>query len=166
MRIYIDDYDVSKLKTKLNNLAENIAKCDTRLYLLSEDGMFYTTNEDIFKVLVEKEDDLIYINNYINNINIVVDNSIEIHNKVYSLPYDHVQFNTVTLTVTLNTCCNVKLVLVGKPKVPSPCQFFKKHTTLKYDYIDIINFYFDTPITDIANDDLKKSIIMFLSLLN
>ena len=84
MRIYIDDYDVSKIKNKLHVFSENIASSKKRLYLLSEDGMIYTNHNKIFKVFVENENDIIHINNYVNNLNIVVDNSIEVHKQVYS----------------------------------------------------------------------------------
>ena len=166
MRIYIDDYDVSKIKNKLHVFSENIASSKKRLYLLSEDGMFYTNHNKIFKVFVENENDIIHINNYVNNLNIVVDNSIEVHKQVYSLPYEHTIFNTITLTITLKQHDNIKLVLFCKPHEPSACKFFKKSVNNNGDGIDIIDFYFETNFKDIANDDLKKSIIMFLSLLN
>lgn len=166
MRIYIDDYDVSKIKNKLHVFSENIASSNKRLYLLSEDGIFYTKHNNIFKVFVENENDIVHINNYVNNLNIVVDNSTEVHKKVYSLPYEHTIFNTITLTIALNHHDNIKLVLFGKPPETSVCKFFKKSANNNGDCIDIIDFYFETNIKDIANEDLKNSIIMFLSLLN
>ena len=82
MRIYIDNYDISKLKTKLNNLEETIVTRSNKLYLLSQDGMFYTQHDQVFQIFVEKEDDNFTINNYVDNINIVVDKSIEVHKNV------------------------------------------------------------------------------------
>ena len=166
MRIYIDNYDISKLKTKLNNLEETLVTRSNKLYLLSEDGMFYTQHGQIFQICVENEDATLTINNYINHINIVVDNSHEVHKTVHSLPYEHTQFNTLTLTVTLKNDDIVQLVLFGKPRVSSGHPFFKKQATGTYDCIDIIDFYFTTAITDITNNDLKKGINEFLLTLN
>jgi hypothetical protein len=150
----------------LNNLEETVVTRSNKLYLLSQDGMFYTQNGQIFRIVTENEDDILTINNYVNHINIVVDNSHEVHKNVHSLPYEHTQFNTLTLTVTLKNNDDVQLVLFGKPKVSSVHPFFKKHTTGTYDCIDIIDFYFTTDITDITNGDLKKSINEFLLALN
>ena len=177
MRIYIDNYDVGKLKHKIHDLADNIVSSNRKLFILSQDGRFYAKNEDVFQVLIEKEDAVIRVQNYINNIDIVVDNSIEVHKKVYSLPYEHIKFNTMTVTIALNPPNRLKLVLFGKPKEPSPSflnSFFLKKQPVcnqasnqaNIDNIDILDFYFDTTITDIANEDLKQSLNEFLSLLN
>jgi hypothetical protein len=169
MRIYIDNYDVAKLNPKIHNLADNVVSSNSRLFILSHDGRFYTKHEDVFQIFIEKEDNVIRVLNYIKNVDVVVDNSIEVHKKVYSLPYEHVKFNTITLTIALNPPNMLKLVLVGKPKEQSPSFFLKKQpiqNQSNIDNIDILDFYFDTTVTDIANEDLKQSLNEFLSLLN
>jgi hypothetical protein len=169
MRIYIDNYDVAKLKPKLYDLDDNVVSSNSRLFILSPEGRFYTKNADVFQIWVEKEDEVIRMQNCIKNMDIVVDNSIEVHKKVHSLPYDHVKINTITMTIVLNPSNRLKLVLIGKPKEQSPSFFLKKKPICNQsniDNIDILDFYFDTTITDIANEDLKQSLNEFLSLLN
>lgn len=158
MKIYVDNYNPSKIK--LHHLEKHLIYSDRKLSFLSEEGIFTIKDDALFEIKEETNSAQIAtkcINNYLDNIDIVVDNSIEELKLVYSLPYEHFKMETLVFTYKL---LNVNLIVICTNKENAFKDIFKK------EQLNIIDFYFETNCSNIFDCDFKKTINEFLSLLN
>ena len=150
MRIFINNYSLSKLSTCISSLKKYLIDTKTILEISSDEGEYYIDNLKVYKIHVDDEDAVIYTN-YCADINLIVDysriNLIEtnqITNFNVELLYKYYYF-------ALNKSSKIKFVIKS------------------LDEVNIIpnDFYFEIE-GEVEIDDLfvKNEIIGFLSMLN
>ena len=165
MKIYINNYNTTKLNSKMPILDKFLSNSYNKLNFVSEEGIFTIKNENIYQIYTENEENVKIVNNYLNEHEIIIDYSNHMFIKKYSLPYEYVEINNIVFTFMLNKNDDIKLVFTGKYKENQFTNFFKKIHN-KYDALEISDFYFDVNEKNIHNDCLKNKINEFLSLLN
>tara|TARA_B110000971_G_scaffold32007_1_gene29514 strand:+ start:1271 stop:1762 length:492 start_codon:yes stop_codon:yes gene_type:complete len=162
MKIWINHFDVASLYNKLKNISCNGQKItgNQKIQLIYEnsDGQFYLQNEKLYKITYSNESDVFEFNNYMTNVSVIMDNSIEHVQEVFTVPVNPAIVNSTT-SLTLSLPNNdIHLVLFGKGGTYSI-----------YNSIDcletISEFYFETTSADIHSDVFKKSLNEFLSVL-
>ena len=153
----------------MTTLEPYLSSSYNRLDFISEEGMFTIKNDTIYQVYKENENNIKFINNYVNQYDVVMDGSNDVYVKKYCLPYNYIELNNSVFTYMLNKNDDIKLVFVGKHKENKFASFFKKNDNKcdnKYGTLEISDFYFETNNKNNNADYLKNKINEFLSLLN
>jgi len=165
MKIYINNYNTSKLHNKMHILEKYLQSSYNKIELISEEGIFTIKNENIYEISKENETNVQLVPYYLNKYNAVIDCSDDVYVKKYSLPYEYIELNHVVFTFMLNNNDGVKLVFVGKYKENQFTSFFKNKSN-KYDTLEIVDFYFEINSKNCNVEYLKNKINEFLLLLN
>ena len=131
--------------------------------MFSIEGLFVITDRNTFKLTVLEENNNSHINNFIGNLNIIVDNSIVELKQTMTVPTEHIVVQNVEYTYELSNNDNVRLVINCTPKKkvfntkcngPDKCD------------LEVINFYFETQEQNVNDAGFKNKINKFLSLLS
>ena len=165
MKIYINNYNTSKLFNKMPILEKHLQSNYNKIEFISEEGIFTIKNDNIYEICKENETNIQSVPCYVNKYDAVLDYSDDVYVKKYSLPYEYIELNNVVFTFMLNNNDGVKLVFIGKYK-ESQITSFLKNKSNKYDTLEIVDFYFETNNKNNNIDYLKNKINEFLLLLN
>ena len=161
MRIYVDNLNMSNLK--LNKLDPYLISKNKKLELFSTEGMFIITGGNTFKVTVLEENNTSYINHFIGNLNIIVDDSRIELKKMYTVPNEHIMVENIEYTYKFSKNDDTRLVINCSPK--KNVFNTKCNDQVKYD-LEVMNFYFETQGQNVNEDVFKNKINKFLSLLS
>ena len=161
MRIYVDHLSMNNLK--LNKLDTYLISKKKKLELFSIEGMFVITDRNTFKLTVLEENKNSYINNFIGNLNIIVDNSIIELKQIATIPNEHMVVRNIEYVYKLSNNDNTTLVINCTPK--KNVFNTKCNDTAKCD-LEVINFYFETQEQNVNDAGFKNKINKFLSLLS
>jgi len=158
MKIYIQNYDPVNILKKIKLIDEFYYSTKKSIEIISEDGLFYINDKNIYKINIVL-DDLAKLK--INNFDILLDKSVCNNNIVYQLPFDYIEFHKTTFYYSINSKSKIKLVIEGQYDVADNKLINKYHNFIPS------NFYFEAPNEQtnfelLNNDDLN----VFLSLLN
>ena len=158
MKIYIQNYDPANIFKKFKLIDEFYYSTKKSIEIISEDGIFYINDKNIYKINVVL-DDLVKLK--INNFDILLDKSICNNNIVHHFPFDYIESCITTFYYSINPKSKIKLVVEGHYDVVDNVVINKY-----YNFIPS-NFYFEAPNEQtkfelLNNDDLN----VFLSLLN
>jgi len=158
MKIYIQNYVPSNILKKIKLIDEFYYNTKKSIEIISEDGIFYINDKNIYKINVVLDD---LVNLKISNFDILLDKSICNNNIVHQLPFDYIERCVTTFYYSINSKSKIKLVVEGHYDV------LDNTVINKYQNFIINNFYFEAPNEQtkfelLNNDDLN----VFLSLLN
>jgi len=163
MKLYIENYNPSNLLKKLKLLDEFYINTKNSIELISDEGIFYITDNKFYKmnVILDKLTEL-----RSNNLLLLLDKSVYNNDVVHQLPLNHVDTNITTFYYAINSKSKIKLVIEGEYR-ENIDEIIDKQITNKYDNFIPINFYFEVPKEKtnfelLNNDELN----VFLSLLN
>jgi len=153
MKIYIENYDINNLETKIPALNKYCDNCENLQFLLvySEDG--------IFKINENKLQKMNIITDKVNRKQVpgfIIDESKITYDNCNYLPYEHI-FNKISQFIyKIHDKSKLKLVIEGT--------YIEQNNNLKFVPND---FYFETIIEEqIYNSVIKDDLNVFLSLLN
>lgn len=176
MKIYIDNYDISLLKTKLNKLSNyknNIQKKDNVFLkvITKENGIYNIYTNNIYKISENYVDinKITFINNYYNGFNLILDNNIPEYIETFScIPLPHFYMKTVYAKYSLNgKASNVILVIeyivssnnnIKNEKYDDGCENFIP-----------VDFFFELRNNELStfnDDDIKEEFNRFLDILS
>ena len=161
MRIYVDNLNMSNLK--LNKLDPYLISKNKKLELFSTEGLFIITGGNTFKVTILEENNTSYINHFIGNLNIIVDDSRIELKKMYTVPNEHIMVENIEYTYKFSKNDDTRLVINCSPK--KNVFNTKCNDQVKYD-LEVMNFYFETQGQNVNEDVFKNKINKFLSLLS
>ncbi len=163
MKIYISNYDPSKIKNDLPNLDKYYLDTDFKYELYSEEGIFMVDNKQSYKMKINLDKTEKFLN-YIDNIDLWVDKSEYNYEIISQIPVDVSSIPVITFKYKLDKKSKLTLIVEGSYDV-NTLHYVSK--TNKYNSFNTKNFYFEADNKiDISNEDIKKEIIEFLSVLN
>lgn len=161
MKLYIDNitnYKIDKIdKIKLNKL-NTIYKNTTKLYkeLHSENyGIYYITIHNIYKIYTSNLN-FIYLNNYFNNYDIILDKSVYEKKEIYSqLPSDN-YFIIYFLELEYIVNDNISIIIKGN--------YDNKDNTINLNLFKPVEFYFEIKNTNDV-DFIKQDILDIINII-
>ena len=146
MKIYLHDIKVDNYTNMIKNKGDSILgpkKIIQENWLLTPDGKYKIQENNYFKYKLYEKDS-ITIDNYINHISIICENSyFKKKNQIFNIPLSHI-------------CINIQKYIYNKD--PSISLVVEKVNDI---FTDI--YFFSN--RDIQNPDIKKTIASFLSIL-
>jgi hypothetical protein len=155
MKIYITDYSLSKLKTRISSLKKYLVEEKSKFEVISNEGQYYIDNSKIYKfVIIDKETKL--YKNYYDDLSLLVDKSYSILSETNQIPNCNIEISSKYFYFALNK--STKLTFVIKT--------FDEVTDNMND-INPCDFYFELDgDVEINNIFFRDEINVFLSLLN
>jgi len=165
-KIYINNYNPSAIKDKINLLSENIKLEKNIIEIISPDGIFNVENNNIYKL---KPIDFEIKTDKLNNFTLLFDESYYVKEEVLSqIPYDHIISNKSIIhytTTGTKTKTFVELVVEGIYESNFFTATSRNNSIDKLSCFRPINFYFliNEPFDNIL---VKKELSVFLSMLN
>ena len=165
MKIYIENYNLNKLITKLDLLDEYFINKKDVIEIYCEEGMYLIDDNKSYKLNVTNEN---VINKCINNCNLIIDETVISNTIIYQIPHEHIAINNIKFYYGLPS--NVKninditlLIEWNYLKNIKPINDSKN----KYEKFIPNNFYFEFLLEEKIDDIVKKEFLnVFLSLLN
>jgi hypothetical protein len=155
MRIFIIDYSLSNLASKIPYIKKYLVDIKKKLEIVTSNGEYYIDNYKTYKMVINDKDIVVY-NNYFNNFSLLVDYSYLEMIETSQVPNSNIEMVTNYLYFSLNKNSKIKFVV----------------NAINDNIDDIINlnpldFYIEVD-GDIDINDIfyKDEINVFLSLLN
>ena len=155
MRIFIIDYSLSNLASKIPYIKKYLVDIKKKLEIVTSNGEYYIDNYKTYKMVINDKDIVVY-NNYFNNFSLLVDYSYLEMIETSQVPNSNIEMVTNYLYFSLNKNSKIKFVV----------------NAINDNIDDIINlnpldFYIEVD-GDIDINDIfyKDEINLFLSLLN
>jgi hypothetical protein len=178
MKIYIDNYDILMLKTKLNKLSQyknNIRKKDDVFLkvITKENGIYNIYENRVYKVCCPQNsfdnDKITHINNYYKNTNLVLDDNEYLNIEVFScIPLNHFYVKSGYVRYSLNgKASNVILIIEYIIFVaPTSCS---QNTEPEENFIPV-DFFFELRknemvLLSFSDDSVQEEIRKFLDIL-
>ena len=151
MKIFIKDYNLSKLNNILKILEKYLIKTTVHYDAFSHEGIYQIDNSNIYK-LTQNDKRIKLCEKYYNNFTILVDSSEVIKVKENQIPVDSIIIPIKNMYYQLNSNSKIKLLIQQNNNT---------------DELMLIDFYFiiDEEM-DIHNIFVKNELNVFLSLLN
>ena len=152
MKVYIENYNILKISKKLKQLSGLFVNNSYRKEIYSVEGIFTIDKNNLYKITY-LDGEISKIPKYIDNVNIIIDKSVETREIVNQLPFDNFILNLETRNYVINPQSKIKLVIdfiITDNMNPEPYNF----------YIDIPN------IVDINSHLFKEDLNVFLFHLN
>ena len=147
MKIYIENYNINKLLSKLKYLKTYQTDSKQVIFIYSNEGFFKIDCFNIMKINILKDKiDKTQMKGFI------VDESEMEYEKYTHIPFDHISHKITQLIYKTNSSSKVTFIIEG---------FYRENNFVPTD------FYFETIIKDkIYNPIIKDDLNVFLSLLN
>ena len=170
MKIYIENYNPSKLIKKLDKLDTYFLCKKDIVEIYCDDGMYLIDQNNCYKLNVSNEN---VVNKSINGINFIIDESDVKKTDAYQIPPQHISINITKFYYGLPNANNLKnqnqnlinLVIEGVKNMKP--NYDNNYSENKYDNFLPNNFYIEVFIKENIDTILQKEIInVFLSLLN
>ena len=113
MKIFLKNYDLSKLNTKIKQIDKYLVNSTTHYEGFSEYGHFYIDNLNTYK-LIQNDMNSKTIENYSNNFTIIVDYSKTDKEKTHQIPVDTIILPLINLDYSISTNSKLKFVIQKK----------------------------------------------------
>ena len=157
MRIYIKNYNLNKLYSKLKKLEEYLKDIHIFREIYSEEGIYQIDSNHIYKLFINDKPIKQY-DEYCNDLTLILDLSCIQKIKENQIPVDGIETCVKNMYYSLQTNSKIKLVI----------QFDNSSISSNE---NIINSYFEINDTekeeiDLDNYFIKNELNVFLSLLN
>jgi hypothetical protein len=151
MKIFIDNYNLSNLKNKIQTLDKYLVNTTKTRECFSKYGHFYIDRSNVYRI-IQNDKKVQIIEKYLDNLTFIIDYSTTSKEKENQIPSDS----------TILPLQNNYYSVVPNSKIKLVIQ--------KNDYygeIDLVDFYFEIKEeVDITNIFIKNELNVFLSLLN
>jgi len=155
MRIFIQNYSLSKLINKISLLKPYLVDTTSKLEIISNEGQYYIDNSKSYKKVVSDKSAKLY-ENYYNDLGLLVDYSEIIIVETNQIPNYNIEMMSTYFYFALNETTKTKFVVQAYDVVTDDL------TTIRP-----FDFYFETEgDVEINNMFFKDEINVFLSLLN
>jgi hypothetical protein len=158
MIIFIKDYNLNKLISKLPLLDKYIKETNLIYEIYSEDGIYQIDSNNIYKLCIDDKP-IEYYNNYYNSLSLICDNSSINKIKENQVPNNGIENYIKNIYYSLNSTSKIKLV------IQIDNNLFNQNNDN-----NIINVYFEINIKDedidLNNYFIKNELNVFLSILN
>ena len=181
MKIYINHFNLLILNNILKQLADYRINTEEYIQFYSPDGIYIVDKSNTFK-LNAVDHDIMVLENYYNNLTLIVDPSFYIVEKVVQMPTEFISTRMKREIFVLSNSKvqnvkdvkdikeekrNIKLVIESEIINQKENEFsFLNNNTVENDYKPK-DIYFELPNgTNIDNILVKEELIVFLSLLN
>ena len=152
MRIFIADYSLATLKTRVPHLKKYLVDEKTKLEIITNEGQYYIDNSKVYKMIVTDKSAKIY-ENYSNGVTLLVDNSYTVLQEMNQIPNHNIEITNTYFYFALNKSSKLRLVIQTHDET--------------IENMDPCDFYFETKDeTEINNIFFRDEINVFLSLLN
>jgi len=170
MKIYIENYNPSKLIKKLDKLDTYFLCKKDIVEIYCDDGMYLIDQNNCYKLNVSNEN---VVNKSINGINFIIDKSDVKKTDAYQIPPQHISINITKFYYGLPNANQFKnqnqnminLVIEGVKNMKP--NYDNNYDESKYDNFLLNNFYIEVFFKENIDTILQKEIInVFLSLLN
>ena len=170
MKIYIENYNPSKLIKKLEKIDTYFLCKKDIVELYCDDGMYLIDQNNCYKLNVSNEN---VVNKSINGINFIIDESVVKKTDAYQIPPEHISINITKFYYGLPNANSFKnqnqnlinLVIEGVKNMKP--NYDNNYGENKYDNFLPNNFYIEVFMKENIDTILQKEIInVFLSLLN
>lgn len=154
MRIYIDNMNIQNID--INKLSKYLQQKDKIKEIYSDEGFYRVKNENYCKEITIEDGEIMHINNYINNMKIIVDKSFIYTSKdvVSHIPYNHITHDIQKYTYR---------------ELPDSPMCFVVETSIENDienaYFMLTNKHAAYSDADILNPFTKESIMFFHNLI-
>ena len=163
MKIYVCDYQPSKLSDILPKLEKYFLRTELKYEMFSEEGIFIVNENKTLKMKMVK-DKTENLKKYIGDWNVWVDYSEMKYELVSQIPVDVIVQPVVSFNYEIDKGSKTKLVIEGLYDASTINQITK---TNKYKGFSPKDFYFLTEAKGNINDlNIKEEINEFLLLLN
>lgn len=154
MRIYIDNINMNKINT--SKITKYLLKKDKLKEIYSDEGFFRVKNEYLCKQITVDDGEIIPINNYIDDMNIIIDKSFIYTSKevVSHIPYNHIALDVYKYEY--------------KESPESPVSFLIEtdlENNIQNSYYMLTNKHAAYSDADIINPFTKESILFFHKLI-
>jgi len=154
MRIFIFNYNLHNLNNKIKELEKYLVNTTTYHECVSQEGIYHIDQSNIYK-LIHNDKNIIKIEKYATDLDIIIDYSYTEKIKEYQIPQDSIVLSFYNLYYSLAANSKIKLVIQKMQKLNE---------------FVITDFYFEinekNEKIDINNIFIKKELNVFLSLLN
>jgi hypothetical protein len=162
MKLYIENYDISKLKKTMKNLDKYYKKTEKYTEIFLEEGIYTIDESSIYKLTDIQDVAIEHIDHLFNNYSILIDKSKFAREKVFQVPYVNTQIsierNIVEFTYSINNS-SLKLIVKGVYEN----NVFNNNNENKYHSFSPIDFYFTD--TDFIIHDLNVFLLVLTNLL-
>lgn len=171
MKIYIENYNPSKLIKKLDSLDTYFLSKKDIVEIYSDEGIYLIDNNNCYKRIISNEN---VVNKSLNGVNYIIDETDIINTDVSQIPPDHISINITKFYFGLPNANHLKnqnqnlinLVIEGVKNM-KPNYDNNYDTQNKYENFLPNNFYFEVFYKENIDVILQKEILnVFLSLLN
>lgn len=139
MRIYIENFNFKNID--INKLEKYITSKNNIIEIYSSDGIFIIKNNNFCKQITICDGDILSLNNYIDNYNIVVDKSLIYKSKYHisQIPNDHYSKNIILYEFKENESSPVSFMLEIHNNSIDNSYFMLTDKHAAYSEADIIN---------------------------
>lgn len=171
MKIYIENYNPSKLIKKLDSLDTYFLSKKDIVEIYSDEGIYLIDHNNCYKRIISNEN---VVNKSLNGVNYIIDETDIINTDVSQIPPDHISINITKFYFGLPNANHLKnqnqnlinLVIEGVKNM-KPNYDNNYDTQNKYENFLPNNFYFEVFYKENIDVILQKEILnVFLSLLN
>ena len=155
MRLFIQNYSLSKLINRISSLKPYLVDTTTKLEIITDEGQYYIDNSTAYKKVVSDKSAKLY-ENYYNDLGLLVDYSEIIIVETNQIPNYNIEMLSTYFYFALNKTTKTKFVVQAYDAV-----------TDDLTNINPFDFYFEIEgDVEINNMFFKDEINVFLSLLN
>jgi len=163
MKIYINHFNLDILSDLIKNLNEYHVNTEEYIQIFSSDGLYKIDQASTLK-LNPVDHDILILNNFYKNFNLIVDPSFYIIEKVVQIPLEHIASKIKRNIFSIHSNSRIKLIIETDIYIKSQTDFSFLNTENGEHPIDI---YFELPNgTNIEDTLVKEELIEFLSILN
>jgi hypothetical protein len=158
MRIFIKDYNLNALVSKLPLLDKYIKETNFIYEIYSKDGIYQIDSNNIYKLCIDDKP-IEYYNNYYNSVSLICDISSINKIKENQIPIDGIENYIKNIYYSLDSNSKIKLLIQ-----------IDNNLCNENNMINVINIYFEINVKDedidLNNYFIKNELNVFLSILN
>ena len=155
MKIYIPNYSLSKLKTKISSLKKYLVEEKNKFEIVSNEGEYFIDSYKIYKIVgVDKETKL--YEKYYEDLSLLIDYSYSVLTETNQIPNHNIETSTTYFYFALNKTSKLRFVIKTYDE-----------TIDNLNNLNPYDFYFEIDgNVEINNIFFRDEINVFLSLLN
>jgi len=136
MKIYIENYDIEKLTSCLDNLEKYLTNKNKIIQVYSEDGLFEIDQNNIYKIDILKDNTKSVMHD--KKWHICIDDSEIKKTQVHWLPLDHrlIKTQMARYRVTKSKECTMELVIIFDER-NKPIDFYLEGLKMEPEHINV-----------------------------
>jgi hypothetical protein len=155
MKIYIPDYSLSKLKTKISSLKKYLVEEKSKFEVISNEGQYYIDNSKVYKIVVIDKGTQLY-EKYYEDLSLLIDKSYSVLTETNQVPNHNIEMQNTYFYFALNKTTKLRFVIKTQDE-----------TIENINNMSPYDFYFEIDgDVEINNIFFRDEINVFLSLLN